>query len=1478
MGQDRLATACIGSSAPRRRTAVSGVVVALIVALGALLASSVQGAGVNPFKETLGSSAKPSFTRPMSVAVDQSSGAVLVVEAGVNEVQSLKVSATAGQFKLTVCGETTGDLAFNAAAAVIKAAMEALPCVGVKSPTSVNVTGGTGDATGSKPYTITFQNQMGGRNVEQVITSAGTTPLSGGNPASEAVVTTTTEGVTSGIRRFSPDGSAANFSALESNMIDGQRGPGNKPRAECVTAPEPTSCDETPLNGFVFPATAFQEVQIAIDNSGGVSNGDIYVTQSSRKLVYVFDEDGSYLGQLTAAGVTTFGEICGVAVAPSGALYMGQFSPKVVHKFVPTASPALNTDWTEDITVPATPSSPCQVAAGADSTLGDLFVSKFGSNPVVKMNDAPSVEYLFGSGRLVATDWSNGQVWVAGANSIATRYDAESSTEAREAAKLTAGSTIQGIAVDGDSGNVYVSRAGATNIDVFGPTVFPPVPTAFAASNVKPTEATLNGAVNPQGGAITECVFEYGEDETYGSVVPCEGETPPNKSAHPVSAHIAGLVPNGTTYHFRLVATNDAGAVASKDRSFTTMSTAVTDPATNITDSTAMLNGHVFPEGTALSKCEFEYGLTDAYGESAPCVPSAMSIEPDFQAHSVSAQVTNLAKGKVYHFRLATESAAGVAKGEDRTFTTFGPPVITGEVPQWVDQTTATLQARIKPSGLNTSYHFEWGLTSSYGKSTPPDFDPFVGSGDEPVLVAANLSSLQPGTQYHYRVVAANSSGTTLGPDRKFETLNTCGFTQGRCLEMISPPDKDPVGEAGEVILESQPRFRVAASSSKVAYVIGYGLPDSTAGGEVIYRATRGTSGWSSSQLSPASHEATSDAGGNTAGIIRYLSDELDCAILTSQQLLTADAPRETIEKGLQNMFRRSEDGSYQILTPEVPVGLPSEGQEMQVAGMSSNCDRVLIDSPLEYPGLSSGLYEWDHGVLHDVGVIPTSGGPVSAAAQPGAGTSNYWNAFSTDVPNDESRAFFTATSQQGGNSGKQAIFARIRTGTGLSSVAETVDVSQKDPSTGTQESRGAAFQTASTDGEYVFFLSNYGLAGSAVGPVTTCSGGDGGNVSGDGSGCDLYRYSVETNTLTDLSAVANPANTGGAGVAGVLGASDDGAYVYFAARGQLVPGEGNTYSGNLEGTRSYNVYLSNQGDLSYVGLIAERDLSSAQSTGANVGMWQSTRKSLGSTASRVTPDGRFLLFQSSETVTSNAANGEVQAYLYSADSQQAQCISCRRDQKPSVALPGQTPLATFGVRHVANDSLHPPITLTNDGAQVHFWSPNALAVGAVEGLANLYVWRNGQISLLSAGMSGVPPAEGDRGQLTFAGSSADGDELYFSTPRALLPQDYDQRQDLYVAKMGGGFEPPTPPLPPCDPLIEGACGAGGEGAPPPGVAPVTPSFIGPGNETPNEPSKKKQKKKKKKQKKKKQKSGKKNKAKKSASSRYVNQDRRAGK
>ncbi|HKB50742.1 MAG TPA: hypothetical protein VKC63_04875 [Solirubrobacterales bacterium] len=102
----------------------------------------------------------------------------------------------------------------------------------------------------------------------------------------------------------------------------------------------------------------------------------------------------------------------------------------------------------------------------------------------------------------------------------------------------------------------------------------PPTVTMEPTLSVTQTAATLKGKVNPHGGSVSSCRFEFGTDLSYGNVAPCP--TLPGTVTTEVmeGGNLTGLTP-GTTYHSRLVVSTNAGTSAGSDAEFTTVSASI---------------------------------------------------------------------------------------------------------------------------------------------------------------------------------------------------------------------------------------------------------------------------------------------------------------------------------------------------------------------------------------------------------------------------------------------------------------------------------------------------------------------------------------------------------------------------------------------------------------------------------------------------------------------------------------------------------------------------------------------------------------------------------------------------------------------------------------------------------------------------------------------------------------------------------------
>lgn len=96
-------------------------------------------------------------------------------------------------------------------------------------------------------------------------------------------------------------------------------------------------------------------------------------------------------------------------------------------------------------------------------------------------------------------------------------------------------------------------------------------------------------------------------------------------------------------------------------------------------------------------------------------------------------------------------------------------PLVVTQAATAASEDGATLHGTVDPRGASTAYHFQYGLTTSYGSVTSPDGD--AGSGSGAVAESEAITGLAVGTTYHYRLVATNASGTTNGADLTFATL-----------------------------------------------------------------------------------------------------------------------------------------------------------------------------------------------------------------------------------------------------------------------------------------------------------------------------------------------------------------------------------------------------------------------------------------------------------------------------------------------------------------------------------------------------------------------------------------------------------------------------------------------------------------------------------------------------------------------------------
>lgn len=129
-----------------------------------------------------------------------------------------------------------------------------------------------------------------------------------------------------------------------------------------------------------------------------------------------------------------------------------------------------------------------------------------------------------------------------------------------------------------------------------------------------------------------------------------------------------------------------------------------------------------------------------------------------------------------------------------------------------ITQTTAVLTGRVNPRGVDTDYSFNYGPTIAYGGTTVAGN---AGSGTGARTVSSEVTGLEPGTVYHFRITAVSATGTVDGIDATFKTAG-------------SPPSAVFTGPAVNVKKTvATPTGSIDPNGSATTWLIQYGLASS---------------------------------------------------------------------------------------------------------------------------------------------------------------------------------------------------------------------------------------------------------------------------------------------------------------------------------------------------------------------------------------------------------------------------------------------------------------------------------------------------------------------------------------------------------------------------------------------------------------------------------------------------------------------------
>ena len=1155
------------------------------------------------------------------------------------------------------------------------------------------------------------------------------------------------------------------------------------------------------LDGSNTPAGSFGNgyLPVAADDSSGA----IYVADQTANVVDVLDSSGSYVCQITGAGSSTtspsecdsadpgtpagkLGTPGAVAVdQATGDLYVYDAVNAVIDVFGPTGQ------YLRQINGAST-------AAGSFSTFVRSLAIDDKTGQLLVADGGPDLIYVFdaATGAYVTT-WDGS----AGANPPGTPSG-------------SFGHGDVGLAVDNSTGDVYVSDSSDTVVDQLD-----------QSGNYL---GQLTGT--PGGGAFAQ-PEQVAVGQATGRLYVVDG-----------SARVVDIFSDQQV----------------------TVPDATTGSATGLTATTTTLHGSVNPDGIQVTDCHFDYGTTTSYGQTAQCLRddnNSTDIGSGTSDVPVHADITGLTPGTTYHFRLEATNANGTNDGTDQTLTTLPVPVIDGATATNVTPSSADLNAQINPEGLDTTYHFQYGTSIGYGSSVPvPDAD--IGSGTSDVTVSQQITGLSANTDYHWRVVATNANGTTTGVDHTFVyDTSGPGLPDGRAYEMVTPPQKNGA-LIGDVLTGLPTDFagdgsRVIASSIQCFADTGSctGLR-ATAGS--LYEFTRTATGWVASSMTP------------TATLY-----PINSAWTASADAGTALFSVPTAPDGEDDFYARQPDGSFTHIGPVSPPSAGSQGPIGAGTVLATTVDLTHVVWSVAQPGPlwpfdttqpnQNSLYEYAGTGTQPV-LVGVSGGPGSTDLISVCGTVL---GDGTSAPgimsSDGSIVYFTAygklTASNAGcvasaSPAADVLDARVD---GTSADAHTVPISQRSPADCTtaactsSPAGDANFEGASTDGSKAFFTSTQELTDNASEDShagDTARGQACASTTGP-NGCNLYLYdSTQPAGHELIDASAGDSSGGGPRVQGVVGISSDGSHAYFVAQGVLTATANSQGQTAQAGAENLYVYERDQahpnGQTTFISTLPASD---AQN-------WSSPQ----GTVANVSPDGRFLVFISRGDLTADdSSSGGRQVFRYDAQTGSLQRISIGSNgfgDNGNFAGSGCEPSYC-----PQDESIVPPLmtragvprtdpTMSDDGTRVFFESPHGLTPGALDDVRiatngdgtgnpiyaqNIYEWEqagagscpasqsSGCVYLISDGHDvGVYAGQSD---VHLIGTDTTGVNAFFKTSDQLVPQDTDTEEDIYDARIGGGF-PYTPPA-------AGCAGDNCQGSP--SGVPATPTaatltFSGPGN------------------------------------------------
>ena len=1004
--------------------------------------------------------------------------------------------------------------------------------------------------------------------------------------------------------------------------------------------------------------------------------------------------------------------------------------------------------------------------------------------------------------------------------------------------------------------------------------VAPETPEVSVEALVPPTTAVVHGVLNPgvEGAPGTyelgtyEFLYKQGKAGCEG-----EGKAPASPGIslgagkEAVTETLSGLSPD-TEYTVCLLVRNGVKGeqAVSALATFTTSSSleapVLREPASAVTATTATFEGELNPGGaTGRLSYQLDYNTNGTCVGGQSTAPVEVTEAKQFQVPP--AEATELEPNDNYTFCLVVTNSFGEqAQGNEvSVLTGHEVPTITEVSVANVTSTSATVSAEIYPHGEVTTYRVEYGPSNTYGSSTP---EARIGAQHGPASIQAQLTGLAPNSEYHYRIIATNNTGSEQSPDATFTTTETAiASSQGelpdnRAYEMVTPPNNEnsnvyvPASlnglSRGEGVQTSR-LFQVASDGSAVAYQGdatsggGNGKGGSGIGNQFLATRLAG-GGWANKSIQPAGafsayyYGFTSDL---SAGVVKS-GDEGDPEAMVLSEEALGDGYEVFYKRSLdENRYQPLYTNAVQPQRPESRAtrnrfGTNTAGfgdEEPIFAGGSRDFSDLLfevndallggdgvIESELRQDVAAEIAKEENKNYLYDsvdgrltlIDVSPE--GKVVPDATFGAPANEHRldsnpPDFGGAISADGSRVYWSSLETTGEESPEEVqqrptgLYLRENPTEPQSPVVNGRCSVASDACTVQVTAGEAQYWASAADGRYALYSEAGGL----------------------------YRFDAEPEVgHSSRETVAEPS----AGVIGVLGVSEDGENVYFVARGVL-SGAGSEGLVPVEGEP--NLYFSHDGAAPvFISTLSEADggnvepfIAFEQGSAGYFGDWQ---LGLGHRTARVTGDGGSAVFMSSQSLSvvgyphGYPTGGGEEVYVYEAGSNSLYCVSC-----------GSTREGASGYLPVGWGSNTLPQWISEDGDRVFFDSGSSLVAQDTNGKQDVYEWERegtgtcttgsgvngGCVFLLSGGTS--------KADSWLIGASASGNDVFVATRAQLVPEDQNEAFDLYDVRVDG-----------VKPISSPECtGTGCQGLPAPPPTFATPSsvtFNGVGNFSPVAP------------------------------------------